>query len=334
MSAPLAHGGRLDEAIARHGGTRGGWLDLSTGINPAHYPVPEIPRGAWHDLPDRVAWEEAAWALRSAMDAPSSAGISLAPGSQAHIHALPRLVRRQDVAIVGFTYAEHAHAWRREGHGVFASDGLVSAEATARVVVVVNPNNPDGRICDRDELLALARRLRQKGGLLVVDEAFGEVTPNASVADAAGEDGLVVLRSLGKFYGLAGVRLGAMLCAPRLAADMEELLGPWAVSGPALHVGAAAWNDRTWRVRMQRKLKGAREELETMLADGGLTVIGGTDLFVLAEHPKAQAIADALSERHVLVRRFARKPDWLRFGLPGGKVAQRRLTKALREAVG
>ena len=328
----IAHGGRLDEAVARFGGTRGAWLDLSTGIGPTSYPIPELAKGAWRDLPDANAYRDACEAIRGAVDAPADAGISLGPGSQAHIQALPRIVRQQDVAIVGFTYMEHALAWQQAGHRVFASDGLASAEATARVIVLVNPNNPDGRIHDPKELRALARRLGQKGGLLVVDEAFGETAPNASVAPDTGRDGLVVLRSLGKFYGLAGLRLGAMIGSPGLAALMNDLLGPWAVSGPALAIGQAAWADRTWRTRMQRKLKLAREEMETLLQEAGLTIEGGTDLFVLASHPKAGAIWQLLAERHILVRSFARKPDWLRFGLPSGKVAQRRLARALQDA--
>ena len=329
----VQHGGRIDEAIAHHGGTRGTWLDLSTGIGPLTYPVPDLPRTIWRDLPDEAAWLATADALRQLVGASEGVGVSLAAGSQQHIQVLPRLFKSQDVAVVGFTYGEHAAQWRAAGHTVLASDGLTSAEATARIIIVVNPNNPDGRIIDRHVLLELARRLAAKGGLLVVDEAFGDVTPNASVAADAGRDGLVVLRSLGKFYGLAGVRLGGALCSPALAERLEASIGPWGVSGPALAIGAAAWSDRTWTTRNRRKLKTMRESLEEMLQRRGLRIAGGTDLFVLAQHSRAMDIARRLAERQILVRAFDGAPQWLRFGLPAGKVASRRLDSALAKAI-
>ena len=330
----IAHGGRLDAAIARHGGTRRTWLDLSTGIGPISYPVPDLSRAVWRDLPDEGLWLAAADALRQAVGAGPHVGVSLAAGSQQHIQLLPRLFKAQDVSIVGYTYGEHAAQWRAAGHSVLATDGLASAEATARIVVAVNPNNPDGRILDRAELLDLSRRLAAKGGALVVDEAFGDVTPNASVAADAARDGLIVLRSLGKFYGLAGVRLGGALCSPAMAERLEVLVGPWGVSGPALAIGASAWADRTWSTRNRRKLAGMREALEQIVQEARLDVVGGTDLFVLARHARAAAIADALARKHILVRSFEGRPEWLRFGLPSGKIASRRLSAALAEAVG
>ncbi|MEM1316704.1 MAG: threonine-phosphate decarboxylase, partial [Pseudomonadota bacterium] len=263
----LEHGGRLDAAIAAHGGTPKQWLDLSTGINPRGYPVGEVHPEAWSRLPDATRWKAAIDAQRIACEVPQQAGISLAPGTQMHIQMLPTLFKPQPVAVVGFTYQEHSHCWRKAGHEVLISDGLESAKATARIIVVVNPNNPDGRTFDPQQLIALSRSLASKGGLLVVDESFGDVAPDISVAPNAGVDGLMVLRSLGKFYGLAGVRFGAAIGSPTLVERLEETLGPWAVSGPALDVAARALADRTWRVRMRRKLRADREELESALLD-------------------------------------------------------------------
>ena len=257
---PLAHGGRLDEAVAAHGGPRSAWLDLSTGINPARYPVPEVPAPLWHALPERSLEREVADAARAAYRAPDAA-VSLAPGSQMHIQLLPFLFASQPVAVIGPTYGEHEAAWARAGHEVLAADGLATAEASARIVVVVNPNNPDGRIVDPALLRNLARRLASRGGVLVVDEAFADVTPDASVAPVAGRDGLVVLRSLGKFYGLAGARLGIALTTMPLAARLGDILGPWAVSGPALFAGRAALSDRVWTRRMRRTLAERRAAL-------------------------------------------------------------------------
>lgn len=325
----IHHGGRLDAAIAKHGGTRAKWLDLSTGINAKPWPVPEIGSALWHNLPDDSLYEECRETVRQVYGASDTAHISLAAGSQMHIQLLPYLFKPQEVAVVGFTYQEHGACWTRAGHEVYVTDGLSSAEATARIVIVVNPNNPDGRIVDREELLALSKRLAAKGGLLVVDEAFGDVTPNASVISEAGKDGLFVLRSLGKFYGLAGVRLGAAVCAAPVGEKLDELLGPWAISGPALTIGQQAMSDAKWRKRTRKSLSAARETLEEMLSDHGIAVAGGTDLFVLAKHERATAMATTLAENHILVRTFPGKPDWVRFGIPAGKREFTRLNKAL-----
>ena len=325
----ILHGGRLDEAVARFGGPRSKWLDLSTGINPGSYPVKDIPKQAWTSLPDEDAWNNAANAVRLAYEIHPSAGVSLAPGTQSHIQNLPMLFKPQPVAIVGFTYQEHGICWKRGGHDVYVTDGLESAEATARIVVVVNPNNPDGRVLDRKELAGLARRLGAKGGLLVVDESFSDVSPNASVADQAGRDGLLVLKSLGKFYGLPGVRFGAAVGAENLIRRMEEMLGPWAVSGPALHLAATALGDRKWYRRTRKKLNEGREQLEEILISNGHEVVGGTGLFVLSRNEFAEDIWEHLAQLKILTRSFTGKPEWLRFGIPANKVAFKRLDKAL-----
>lgn len=326
----ISHGGRLDEAVERFGGKREKWLDLSTGINPTAYQVADLPNHVWQELPDDLAIQTASDATRKAYGVNDDALICLAPGAQAIIQNLPFLFKPQAVAIVGFTYQEHGVCWKRGGHEVYVTDGLESAEATARIVIVVNPNNPDGRIFDPGDLTALARRLGAKGGLLVVDESFGDVTPNASICSEAGREGLLVMRSLGKFYGLAGVRFGAAIGAPLLIPRLEERLGPWAVSGPALHVAGVALQDKAWRKRMVKKLVAARESLEEILIARGFEVVGGTGLYVLAQHTNAEAVARHLSEQHILVRQFPSKPDWLRFGLPGSKPGFSRLDKALR----
>jgi cobalamin biosynthetic protein CobC len=325
----VMHGGRLDEVVARFGGTREEWIDLSTGINPQSYPVPEIPLETWTLLPDRDLVHAAETAARKAYQLQDHAGVSLAPGSQMHIQMLPSLFKPQPVAIVGFTYQEHGICWQRTGHTVYMTDGLDSAEATARIVIVVNPNNPDGRIFSKDDLTNLSRRLAAKGGLLVVDESFGELSPDNSVASTAGREGLFVMRSLGKFYGLAGVRFGVGLGAPPLITRLNERLGPWAVSGPALVTAIAALNDTRWRTKTLRKLGGQRAKLETVLEKNGLELLGGTDLFVLARHDDAQDIWHRLAESRILSRVFAGKPDWLRLGLPAGRAAWNRLDKAL-----
>ncbi|MDD9909604.1 MAG: threonine-phosphate decarboxylase CobD [Ahrensia sp.] len=327
---PLHHGGRLDAAIARFGGERGDWLDLSTGINRNAYPVPQLVPNVWNDLPDAVATEIATQAVRAAYDAPDDAAVSLAAGSQAHIQLLPWLFAAQDVAVVGTTYQEHAACWRRAGHEVTTADGLESAEASARIVIVVNPNNPDGQQNEPKDLIELARRLASRGGMLVVDEAFGDVAPQLSIAAAAGKPGLAVLKSLGKFYGLAGIRFGALLTNPKLAEQVDERLGPWAVSGPALDVAAKALTNAEWRDRARVELKAMRKKLEDALSKASFDIEGHTDLFVLASHSEGPAIWEHLARNHILVRSFVDRHNWLRFGLPANAGELMRLKAALK----
>ncbi len=325
----VSHGGRLDDAVSRFGGNHAKWLDLSTGINPHAYPVPEIDSGFWHRLPDSDATVAAEIAVRNAYGIAEDAKVSLAPGSQMHIQLLPLLFKPQPVALVGFTYQEHGVCWRRAGHEVYVTDGLGSAEATARIVVVVNPNNPDGKTYDRNDLLTLARRLAAKGGLLVVDESFGDVAPLSSVADETGRDGLLVLRSLGKFYGLAGARFGAAIGARLVIDRLNEQLGPWAVSGPALAVATKALEDAAWRKKTLKRLNIERERLEDVLIKNGHEVVGGTGLFVLSHHGRAGELWEYLAKAHILTRSFPGKPEWLRFGLPPSKTGLNKLDKAL-----
>ncbi|WP_445599775.1 threonine-phosphate decarboxylase CobD [Azospirillum sp. A39] len=325
----VLHGGDLDAARAAFPGAPEPWLDLSTGINPWPYPLPPLPADAWTRLPGRAAEEGLRAAAAAAYGAPSPAHVAAAPGSQALIQLLPRLRPRGDVAVLGPTYAEHARGWAAAGHTV-RTVATADAAADADVLVVVNPNNPDGRVVPSAVLLDLAGRMAARGGWLVVDEAFADVAPDASVAAAADRPGLVVLRSFGKFYGLAGLRLGFALAPPPLAAAVRDAAGPWAVAGPALAVGTAALADRAWGERTRRRLAAAAAALDRRLAAAGLTVEGGTPLFRLVRDARAPALFAALGAAGILVRRFAERPDRLRIGLPADDAAAARLEAALR----
>jgi len=321
----LLHGGDLDGARAAFPGAPLPWVDLSTGINPWSYPLPPVPQDAWTRLPGRG--EEAA--LRAAAadcyGVPSAEMVAAASGSQALIQLLPRLRAPGSVAVLGPTYAEHARCWALGGHQVRMTTDLAEAD----VLVVVNPNNPDGRRWPVARLLEIAAAQAARGGWLVVDEAFADTRPEDSAAAHAGRPGLVVLRSFGKFFGLAGLRLGIALAPAELAAGLREAVGPWAVSGPGLVIATAALNDRGWITAMRDRLTGAAAELDKLLAAAGLRVVGGTELFRLVEDSRAPALYRALGEAGILVRRFEHRPDWLRFGLPGDDASLRRVERAL-----
>lgn len=306
------HGGAVDAAAERYGIPRDQWVDLSTGINPGPYPLPELARDYWYRLPDAAlyAWlQESAAAYYGVGD---PACIVPAPGSQAAIQWLPRLLDTARVAILAPTYSEHAAAWTAFGHSVdeIGADDAIPSEAG--VIVVTNPNNPDGRIIEPGRLLTLA-----EGRLLVVDEAYADVAPEVSLARFAGRPDLVILRSVGKFFGLAGMRLGFALCGEPHAGRLRRALGPWAISGPAAAIGAVALADEGWIRTARVRLTAASSRLDGLLMRFGLRPVGGTTLYRLVADPRAAELFEHLAGNGILVRRFVDQPAWLRIGLPG-----------------
>jgi len=322
------HGGNLSEATRRFGEPEGGWLDLSTGINPVAYPVPAPAADDWQRLPrEDDGLREVAAAYYG------TAELLAVSGSQAAIAALPRLRRRCRVAVLWPTFAEHAHRWERAGHRVERVEAgeLEAASERADVVVLAHPNNPDGWHQAPERLRHLRRRLARRDGWLVVDEAFADVEPGLSLAAEAGEPGLVVLRSLGKFFGLAGARLG-FVASQRVVRDgLAEELGPWAVSGPARAAGRAALADGDWQRQARERLAEAAARLDGGLRTHGLAPAGGTALFRWVPTAAAAGWQERLARAGVWVRRFER-PAGLRFGLPGSEAEWRRLAEALDEA--
>jgi cobalamin biosynthetic protein CobC len=325
----MKHGGDLSEAIAQFGGAPESWLDLSTGINPWTYPVPaELPAWAWQRLPVRTAERDLIEAARTAYNVPAGVDIAIAAGTQALIQMLPHVMTGGAVAIAGPTYNEHAAAFARAGRKVL-SIGLAALPSGVTHAVVVNPNNPDGRITSREVIAAAARQLAKFGGCLIVDEAFADVAPNCSAIELCRELPIVVLRSFGKFFGLAGLRLGFAIATPDLAADITAALGPWPVSGPALAIGRAALSDQQWTDATRQRLKQQANELDAVLHAAGLDAAGGTSLFRLARHRDALAIHARLARQHIWTRSFDHAADLLRFGLPADESALARLASAL-----
>lgn len=299
MSKGRDHGGGLDAAIARWGGTRADWLDLSTGINPVPYPLPPLPADAWTALPDRAALERLETAARKFWNVPDDVAMLAANGASALIAAMPALAGGQPAYIPTPTYNEHAAAFAAAGIGA-------SATPEAAVHVYVHPNNPDGRF-------APATRGRS---LTVLDESFCDVTPDQSRMSEAGRNGVVVLKSFGKFWGLAGVRLGFAFGSASQIETLRDRLGPWAVSGPALEIGAAALEDSAWADRTRIRLGADAARLDGLVTAKGATCVGGTPLFRLYDVPDAADWQSRLAERHIWSRIFPYSSRWLRLGLP------------------
>jgi cobalamin biosynthesis protein CobC len=322
------HGGRLIEARRLFPQAPEPFIDLSTGINPLSYPIPAIETSSWTRLPEPEAIARLEAVAAKAYGVADGSMVASVPGTQLLISLLPRIFPHASVAILGPTYGEYARSFEAGGSRVVevsTLDELVDAPCA----VLCNPNNPDGRRFAPDTLLELARK-RAGHGLLVVDESFADLEGEGlSLAPHLPQAGLLVLRSLSKSYGLGGVRLGFALADPELAASIRAALGPWPVSGPAIEIGVRALADRAWGEAARQQLAQDVTRLDGMLLDAGMTVIGGTLLFRLAEHPDASALHQRLGEAGILVRSFDYRPDWLRFGIPGGEDEWRRLADAL-----
>ena len=340
----LEHGGNLRQAAMRYG--RNDWLDLSTGINPEWYPAPAIADNAWHRLPEPDP------ALTLAAQAYYGAPLLLpVAGTQAAIQALPRLRLPSRVVVAGPSYAEHAHHWAQHGHTLrqVPYDALGGAVAECDVMVVVNPNNPTGATVPRERLLDWAAQLSARGGWLIVDEAFGDTALQASVAAAADNadanaginaginaggpsvempDGLVVLRSVGKFFGLAGLRLGFVAAQPALLDGLADLLGPWTVSGPAQQVALAALRDSAWQERMRVQLRASGQRLEYLLAAHGI-LSSGCALFQWWPEAHAEAFHEHVARQGIWVRLFTKAARGIRLGLPPNEAGWQRLEQAL-----
>jgi cobalamin biosynthetic protein CobC len=316
------HGGNLDLAQQRFGGRAEDWIDLSTGINRLPYPVGEVSMRAWSVLPSRSEIETLHQAAQHAYR--TSAPVVAMGGAQAAIQLLPQLAPRGRARILAPTYNEYAPVLSAAGWEVEEVSDL-DALAGADLAIVVNPNNPDGRCHQPEDLLALLPRV----GRLVIDESFADAVPHVPLASEAGRPGLLILRSFGKFYGLAGLRLGFALGDASDIAKLAAKSGPWPVSGAAIVIGCRALLDDAWAKATSARLARDSVRLDAMVQSQGWRLVGGTPLFRLYEIPDALAAQEKLARGQIWSRVFAQKPAWLRLGLPGSESEWTRLAELL-----
>lgn len=310
------HGGGIDAAVALWGGARADWIDLSTGINPLPWPVPPLPAEAWTALPDAAATARLEAAARSFWQVPAGAAVLAVPGASSPIALIPHLAPPARVRISAPSYNEHARAFRAAGWG------LADPGTPAEAMVAVHPNNPDGRLWRAEDIAA---------PLVVIDESFCDVTPGESLVALADRPGHLVLKSFGKFWGLAGLRLGFVLGDPALVAALSDRLGPWPVSGPALAIGAAALSDPAWAEATRRRLAADAARLDALVIARGARLAGGTTLFRLYDVADARAWHEGLARAQILTRVFPYSDRWIRLGLPGSEPHWTRLAAALKK---
>jgi cobalamin biosynthetic protein CobC len=316
------HGGNLDVAQARFGGRPEDWIDLSTGINRRPYPVPTLESRRWNALPLRSDLDALHAAARQAYA--TNASVLAVAGAQAAIQLVPRLATPGRARILGPTYNEFAPVLSEAGWQVDEVgdlDSLVGGD----LAVVVNPNNPDGQRHDPAKLLALLPHVNR----LIVDESFADVVPDMSLAAEAGRAGLLVLRSFGKFYGLAGLRLGFVLGSAEDVAALDAMAGPWPISGAAIAIGQKALLDRGWADAARARLERDALRLDALAMSTGWRLIGGTPLFRLYDVGNAAVVQEQLARARIWSRIFKDKPSWLRLGLPGDETEWTRLAAAL-----
>lgn len=323
----LDHGGKLRAAADCYGIPLSQWLDLSTGINPLGWPVPELSNEIWLRLPeDEDDLEKIACAYYGC-----DALLPVA-GSQAALQKIPELRKPGRVGIVTPGYSEHPAAWTGAGHEVIslAAGEIGNTIDDLDVLLLCQPNNPDGRLFSTEDLHGWHRQLSSRGGWLVVDEAFMDVTPELSLATETGREGLILLRSLGKFFGLAGARVGFVLAEQLLLEQLKQKLGPWTISGPSRYIAIAALSDSAWQQAMRIQLKSAGERLQELLLNYGVESAGGTALFQLVHTPGAEEIYQRFARQGVLIRLFP-ELSAIRFGLPGIEQEWQRLEAVLAE---
>ncbi len=328
MQRNWTHGGALDRMQDAFPNAPSPWIDLSTGINPWPYRSAASDEGVYDRLPTNAAYDECQAAIAAAFQAPQ-ANTCLAPGSELLIRLLPHHLASTRVAILTPTYGDHAEVWRRAGCDVVETPDPLSLAGEVDAVIICNPNNPDGRVFDRDSLHAARSRLAARGGWLIVDEAYGDLHRDMIMAPGGGAEGLIVLRSFGKFFGLPGLRLGAMIAPDEISARMSEQLGAWPISSAALEIGTRAYRDRAWQDRTRRALQQARMLLDQVLISNQIEIEGGTDLFRFVNVDNAQAVWHHLAVAGIYVRRFDALPGKLRIGLPADEIQLARLNEAL-----
>ena len=294
------HGGNLDAACERFGGSRADWIDLSTGINPEPYPLPSLDHSIWSALPDQSAVHALVATARRFWSVPDHLHILPTNGASASIAALPKLFKGTQVEIPGPTYNEHALAFQANGW-------RVTANRPSDARVLVHPNNPDGRLWSETDLTIPQ---------MIIDESFADVRPDNSLLGHLSSDRHIVLKSFGKFWGLAGVRLGFAIGSKEIIENLRRALGPWSVSGPGLQIGATALADDAWARATRIRLAEDSQHLDALALSHGWQPIGGTSLFRLYDTADARAAQDALAAHKIWSRTFPYSDRWLRLGLP------------------
>lgn len=337
----LKHGGQLIEFAKQYQIPLAQWLDLSTGVSPFTYPCPPVTAAAWNRLPEIDDGLE-----QAAADYYACADLLAVAGSQAAIMQLPAIVAGQRgklgvVALPRVGYKEHQQAWQNycsangERWQIELYDQIPDAAllAKAAVLLFINPNNPGAEKVSPAQLQQWQMQLQKHQGMLIVDEAFIDCTPEQSLLSRPLAENVIVLRSVGKFFGLAGARVGFVFAQQKLLAALAQKLGPWTISGPSRAITRAALVDLNWQQQMREKLAADSLRLHELLSYYFNCEIKGCELFQTVVLADAAQIHQQLCTHGVLIR-LCDQQDALRFGLPGSETQWQKLQAALSAVSG
>lgn len=327
MIQEFLHGGAVDLMRKVFPSAPEPWIDLSTGVNPWAYPTDDLAVSDLRRLPTATAYAACRSAMALTFGAEEEA-VLVGPGSELLIRLLPTVIAPRHVAILSPAYGAHADVWKAADCNVTAVDSPLDVSSEVDVLVLCNPGYADGKLYTPETLERLRSRLARRNGWLIVDEAYADLNPQASLASRGGSDGLIVFRSAGKFFGLPGARLGALIAPSQIQAAMVERLGAWPVSSLALRIGKQAYGDLGWQAETRRRLGRACRRLDRILADAGFASACGTSLYRVIEIPSATETWSRLARRGIYVRRFPWTEDHLRIGLPPDPEAESRLMRA------
>jgi cobalamin biosynthetic protein CobC len=324
--AMIEHGGNLAKAIEIFGGHPSEWMDISTGISPFSAPLPQFDLDVWRRLPESRSVVELEALVQDFYGA--SLSCRAVAGSQFVINLLPKILTGK-VGIVEPCYGEYANAFAKDGLE-YVSLKTIEDCAGVTSVILANPNNPDGCICSSEALLQLAKVLGERGGYLVVDEAFADAEPNVSLLGQLETiDNIIVLRSFGKFFGLAGLRLGFVFASEKVLAKLDVYRGPWSVTGPAIAVAQSVLKTPNISQVLTKRIHHRCREMEQAFVEAKADIIGGTSLFFLIQHKDADSLHHHLQTKHILSRKFDYNTTWLRLGLTQNSDEDKRLSEAL-----
>jgi len=315
------------------------WVDLSTGISPWAYPVPNVPPETWQPLPYQQ--QPLLDAAAHYYQCPYTHVLPVA-GSQCAIDAIPQTLKKSCVAIPLTGYQEHAKSWEKSGHQVIHYDDpeqlqCLLAQKKIHHIVIINPNNPTAEYWSMSALLALHSQLSSQQKL-IVDEAFMDLDEQHSLRSYIGRDtafdNIIVLRSVGKFFGVAGVRLGFVLSASSYLSLLQQVIPLWQVSNIALWLGEKILLDDEWQQLQCKRIYQRQQKMCVVLSTifkhyslqqaGLFTTLIGDQAEVYSQFMTAAeagvllrygdckiANAYGTEESHQEARRA-----WLRIGLP------------------
>ena len=319
----IQHGCDIDLAIKKYGGERADWIDLSTGINRTSYPWQESVKVELRDLPSSKLLMGLEKAASRAYKVAEGADTAAVQGAQQIISLLPICLKNYNsVAILGPTYNEYEKAFKSSGIKA-ETVSEVSKLSSSDIAIIVNPNNPTGKVIAEEILDDLSKKVR----ILIIDESF-KMFSSRRIQKF---DNVIQINSLGKFFGLAGVRLGFVSGPSDFIKSVRVMLGPWPDSSVAAEIGIIALNDKTWISAMEKILLEGSNVLHEACNTKNWKLVGKTNLFHTYATSNCVEVEEQFAAHYIWIRTFDYSKSWVRLGIPTSKYEWARVRQALNQ---